>query len=91
MFQQQAYLDNGLHKEKRFVWAYIRQQTFTNLNSMALSTKSSAVRAKHSSFQYFESYTRDLIIFSTKYCGFVPLIDFASFTVLLAIFKSHRD
>ena len=48
--------------------------------------KSLPVNAKHSSFQYRHSYIRVLIIFSTKYCGFVPFTEWASFTVLFAIF-----
>jgi len=42
--------------------------------------------AKHSSFQYFDSYIRVLIIFSIKYWGFVPFTVRASFTVRFAIF-----
>lgn len=45
------------------------------------------VNAKHSSFQYLHSYIRVLMIFSTKYCGFVPLTEWASFTVRFAIFN----
>ncbi len=43
------------------------------------------VSAKHSSFQYLDSYILDLMIFSTKYCGFVPFTLCASFTVRFAI------
>ena len=45
-------------------------------------------RPKHCSFQYLESYIRVLMIFSTRYCGLVPLIDLASFGVRFAIFFS---
>lgn len=52
------------------------------------------VKAKHSSFQYLHSYILVRVIFSTKYCGFVPLTEWASFTVRFAIFVvdlNHRD
>lgn len=52
---------------------------------LPLSTRSSAVRAKHCSFQNFESYIRERMIFSIKYCGLVPCTFRASFTVRLAI------
>ena len=47
------------------------------------------VRAKHSSFQYLQSYILDLMIFSIRYCGFVPFIVCASFTVRFAIFYNR--
>lgn len=54
-------------------------------SSIALSTKVSAVRPKHWSFQYVCWYIFDLTIFSTKFCGFVPCMLFADGSVRFAI------
>ena len=50
----------------------------------------SHVIPKHSSFQYLLSYTLVLMIFSTRYCGLVPLMDLASLAVRFAILFLFR-
>ena len=52
---------------------------------VTIQSLNSHVRPKQSSFQNLQSYTLVLIIFSTRYWGFVPLIDLASFAVRFAM------
>lgn len=59
--------------------------SYSPANSISTSLFSTPVSPKHSSFQYLDSQIRVRMIFSTRYCGFVPCMLFASLTVLFAM------